>query len=207
MRPTRYIFAALGILLGGCASYAPGLAPHRDEGVQWGEPAGGLKVGAARRTYAPGHEPERDRIYLTVRLLNVTDHRIRILAPLPDGITITENLAGDETVKLTATYDGGAGIKTTQFTPSKKPIVQAIEPGQDYRVELRLSPAAFGLDRFAAGRMSVTYSNAQDTIRYRSMNDEPVTGLWTGNATSGAVNLGDVPATTRPAEQGGGVAR
>jgi hypothetical protein len=39
------------------------------------------------------------------------------------------------------------------------------------------------------------------------MGDEPVTGLWTGSATSGAVSLDDMPAATRPVEQGGGVAR
>jgi len=184
--------------------------------VRWGAPVDGLKVGIARRDYVPGREPGRDQVYFTVQIQNVTNRAVRILAPVPAGGTIPEELRGDESVRVNLTYDSAAGVKQALFTPPKRPVVQAIEAGREYRMELRLSPTKFGMDRFVAGRLTATYSNAQETIRYHSQGDEPVQGLWTGDATSGSVNLESVGPKSTPAEtkkvaaagqQGGGVAR
>jgi len=212
---------AAAVLLAGCGQHAPGLgasgAAYRDEGVRWGTPVDGLKVGIARRDYAPGREPGRDQVYFTVQIQNVGKQAVRILAPVSAGGTIPEDLRGDESVKVNLTYDSAAGVKTALFTPPKRPVVQTIEAGREYRMELRLSPAKFGLDRFVAGRLTATYSNAQETIQYHSQGDAPVRGLWTGDATSGSVKLETTGQNSAPAEakkmaaasgqQGGGVAR
>jgi hypothetical protein len=206
------IFFGLTAFLAGCGQHAPtaAQAKYKDDGVRWGATVDGLKVGIARRTYVPGREPGRDQVYFTVQIHNVGDRAVRILAPVPAGGTIPEDLRGDESVRVNLTYDSAAGVKTALFTPPKRPVVQTIEAGHEYRMELRLSPTKFGLDRFVTGRLTATYSNAQETIEYHSTGDVPVHGLWTGDATSGSVTLDPAPAEPKrmaAAEQGGGTAR
>jgi hypothetical protein len=211
LAPVNFV-AAAAILLAGCGQHAPQAtaAKYKDDGVRWGAVVDGLKVGIARRTYVPGREPGRDQVYFTVQIHNVGERPVRILAPVPAGGTIPEDLRGDESVRVNLTYDSAAGVKTALFTPPKRPVVQTIEAGREYRMELRLSPTKFGLDRFVAGSLRATYSNAQETIEYHSTGDVPVHGLWTGDATSGSVPLDSAPAETKrmaAAEQGGGTAR
>jgi hypothetical protein len=112
-----------------------------------------------------------------------------------------EKLSGDETVAVTLTYEGAAGAKPAVIKPENKPVVQVMEPGQEFPMELRLSPELFGLKQFVAGRVVAAYSNRQASITYASMNGEPTTGLWTGEARSGAVAIEPPPTTQR---QGGG---
>ena len=202
-RATVISFAAL-VLLAGCQGHE--LIPHNfsEDSVQWGQAVNGVQVGLARRTYRPGTEPGRDEVYFTVVLRNVSGRTLVILAPTTIGGTIPEKLAGDESVVVTLTYDSAAGAKPAEFKPVNKPVVQHMEPGNDYRLELRLSPRKFGLARFVAGRITAAYSNAQSSIKYTAMGGEPTTGLWTGEARSGAVSI-DAPATTQ--QQGGENAR
>jgi hypothetical protein len=167
----------------------------------------GLQVGLARRTYRPGTEPELNQIYFTVTMRNVSDRSLAILAPTKVGGTIPEKLAGDESVAVTLTYDGLPGAKPAEFKPMNKPVVQQMEPGKEYPLELRLSPGKFGLERFVAGRVTAAYSNAQSSIKYSSMGGEPTTGLWTGEARSGAVMIDAPAATTQQQQQGGENAR
>src|SRR4051794_31468784 len=109
LAPVNFIAVAAAMLLAGCGSHAPGSgasgAAYRDDGVRWGTPVDGLKVGIARRDYAPGLEPGRDQVYFTVQIRNVTDRAVRILAPVPAGGTIREELRGDESVRVNLTYD------------------------------------------------------------------------------------------------------
>lgn len=212
LAPVNFAALVAAVVLAGCAR----TPKYQDQGVRWGAPVDGLKVGIARREYAPGREPGRDQVYFTVQIQNVGDRAVRILAPVPAWGTIPEDLRGDESVQVNLTYDSAAGLKTALFTPPKRPVVQTIEAGREYRMELRLSPTKFGLDRFVPGSLSATYSNAQETIQYHSTGDVPVHGLWTGDATSGSVSLETVGPKSTPAEakkvaaagqQGGGVAR
>jgi hypothetical protein len=202
-RATVILFAAF---LAGCQGHE--LIPHNysEEAVQWGQAVNGLQVGLARRTYRPGTEPGRDQVYFTVVLRNVGGRTLAILAPTMIGGTIPEKLAGDESVAVTLTYDGGAGAKPAEFKPTNKPVVQQMESGKEYPLELRLSPGKFGLERFVAGRVTAAYSNAQSSIKYASMGGEPTSGLWTGEARSGAVSI-DAPAATTQQQQGGENAR
>ena len=225
MAPVNFVAVVAAALVAGCGPHAPGRGAngeaYRDEGVRWGTPVDGLKVGIARRDYVPGREPGRDRVYFSVQIRNVGNRAVRILAPVSASGTIPEELRGDESVKVNLTYDSAAGVKTALFTPPRRPVVQTIEAGREYTMELRLSPTKFGLDRFVAGRLTATYSNAQETIQYRSQGDVPVHGLWTGDATSGSVAVESVGPQSAPAgtkkvaaaaaagqqQQGGGVAR
>jgi len=134
---------------------------------------------------------------------NVGGRSLAILAPTSVSGTMPEPLAGDESVCVTLTYEGAAGAKPAVFAPGKKPVVQQMEPGKDYPLELRLSPSKFGLERFVAGRITAAYSNAQSSIKYTSMGGEVTTGLWTGEARSGAVAI-DGPAPIAQRQQQGG---
>jgi hypothetical protein len=192
-------------LLNGCQGHALIPRNYSEEAVQWGQTVNGLQVGLSQRTYKEGTEPGRHQLYFTVTMRNVTGRSLAILAPTKVGGTIPEKLAGDESVAVTLTYDGAAGAKPAQFKPIDKPVVQHMEPGKEYPLELRLSPTKFGLERFVAGRITAAYYNAQSSIRYASMGGEPTTGLWTGEARSGAVAI-DAPAATTQ-QQGGENAR
>jgi hypothetical protein len=188
--------------LAGCQGHE--LFPHdfSDEDVQWGQPVNGLQVGLSRRTYKAGAEPGRDQLYFTVQMRNVGERPLRVLAPAKVSGTAPEKLAGDESVRVVLTYEGAAGAKPAEFRPADKPVVQMMEPGKAYPLELRLSPGKFGLGRFVAGRITAAYANAQASIKYNSMGGEATTGLWTGEARSGTVSV-DAPAATTQ-QQGGG---
>jgi hypothetical protein len=189
-------------LLTGCQGYDLNSRDYADDAIQWGQPVNGLQVGLARRTYKPGTTPGLDQAYFTVQLRNMTGRPLSILAPTKLIGAATEKLAGDESVRVTLDYDGAPGAKAAEFKPADKPAVQVMEPGKDYSLELRLSPSKFGLARFVPGRISATYANAQSSIKYDAMGGAVTSGLWTGEARSGAVSV-DSP-TTR---QGGGDAK
>lgn len=197
--PAALFFVALA----GCQGHD--LIPHdyTDDAVQWGQPVNGLQVGLSRRTYLPGAALGRDQLYFTVQLRNVGNRPLSILAPTAVSGTMPEKLAGDERVRVMLTYEGAAGVKPAEFKPANKPVVQMMEPGKEYPLELRLSPGKFGLERFVAGRIVAAYSNSQATIKYNSMGGEATTGLWTGEARSGAVSVDAPPAATTQ-RQGGG---
>ena len=202
--PIAVVFA---VLLAGCQGHE--LIPHNysDEPIQWGEPVNGLQIGLAQRTYKEGSEPGRYQRYFTVVLRNVGSRSLAILAPTSVGGTIPEKLAGDESVSVTFSYEGAAAasVKPAVFKPTNKPVVQYMEPGKNYPLELRLSPSKFGRDDFVAGRIIAAYSNAQSSIRYTSMGGEPTTGLWTGEVRSGPVAIDASAAiTTQPSQQQGG---
>ena len=203
-RATIILLPAL-LLLGGCQGHD--LIPHNynEEAVQWGQAVNGLQVGLSRRIYKEGSEPRWRQLYFILTMRNVSGRTLAILAPTTIGGTIPEKLAGDESVAVTLTYDGAPGAKPAEFKPVNKPVVQQMEPGKEYPLELRLSPGKFGLERFVAGRVTAAYSNAQSSIKYASMGGEATTGLWTGEARSGAVSV-DAPAATTQ-QQGGENAR
>jgi hypothetical protein len=187
--------------LAGCQGHRLDQRDYSDETVQWGEPVGGLQVGLGRRNYDPGTEPGRGQVYFTVRMRNVSGRSLSVLAPTKIRGTMPEKLSGDETVAVTLTYEGAAGAKPAVIKPENKPVVQVMEPGQEFPMELRLSPESFGLKQFVAGRVVAAYSNRQASIKYAAMNGEPTTGLWTGEARSAAVAIEPPPTTQR---QGGG---
>lgn len=199
--------AVLFVLLAGCQGHE--LIPHNysEEAVQWGRVVNGLQVGLSQRTYKPGAEPGYRQLYFTVMMRNVGGRSLAILAPTNVSGTMPEPLAGDESVSITLSYAGAPGAKPAVFTPAKRPVVQQMEPGKEYPLELRLSPSKFGLERFVAGQITAAYSNAQSSIKYSSMGGEPTTGLWTGEARSGAVTIDGAAPITQPQQQGGGSAR
>jgi hypothetical protein len=189
-------------ILAGCQGHTLDAHPFSDDAIQWGQSVDGLQIGMARRTYEPGEAPELGQLYFTVLMRNVTRRPLSILAPTKLRGTLSEKPAGDESVNVTLTYDGAPAAKPAVFKPENKPVVQVMEPGRDYPMELRLSPETFGLDHFVPGRITATYSNAQTSIHYAAMGGEPTTGLWIGKARSGAVRV-DAPAATTQ-RQGGG---
>jgi hypothetical protein len=189
-------------LLTGCQGYELNARDYADDPIQWGQPVNGLQAGLARRMYKPGTAPGSGQIYFAVLLRNVTGRPLSILAPTKLGGAATEKRAGDESVRVTLDYDGAPGAKAAEFKPPDKPVVQIMEPGKDYSLELRLSPSKFGLARFVPGRITATYANAQATIKYDRMGGAVTSGLWTGEARSGAVSV-DAPTT----QQGGGEAK
>jgi hypothetical protein len=199
------------LLLAGCQGHELDARNYAEDAVQWGQAVNGLQVGLARRTYRPGTAPGMDQIYFSVQLRNVSGRSLSVLAPATIKGTVPEKRAGDESVAVNLLYATPAGEKTATFRPEKKPVVQVMEPGKEYSLELRLSPSKFGMDRFVPGRVMAVYTNAQATIQYASMGGEPTTGLWTGEARSGTVAI-DVAApttatTTAPVtggRQGGG---
>jgi hypothetical protein len=199
----RWSFPLMLALLAGCRGYGLNERNYADEGVQWGQSVNGLQVGLARRNYTPGTEPGTGQIYLTVQLRNASNQLLSILAPATISGTVPEKRAGDESVSVKLAYDSAAGMKTAEFTPPNKPVVQVMEPGKTYNLEVRLSPGRVGLDRFVSGRITAIYSNAQQTIKYDAMG-EANKGLWTGEARSGTVKLDATPAATQEAKQGGG---
>lgn len=195
--PTSLVLAV--VLLAGCEGKNALLAPkYEDEGVQWGEARDGLQVGLARRNYVEGKEPGRGQEYFAIHLRNVGSKTVSVLSPVAGFGTIPEELGGDETVSVVLTYDSAAGVKTGEFRPFKKPVVQTLGPGEGFKMELRLAPGRFGLDRFLSGRMTATYANGQGAIKYKSVGDAETSGLWTGSVTSGAVLVEHRDASTRP---------
>jgi hypothetical protein len=193
--------ALLLVVLAGCQGHTLDTRTYSDEAVQWGQPVAGLQVGLGRRNYTPGTEPGRGQMYFTVQMRNVTGRSLSVLAPTKLRGTMPEKLAGDESICVTLTYDGAAGARPVVIKPEDKPVVQVMEPGREYPMELRLAPESFGLERFVPGRVVAAYSNRQSSIKYAAMNGEPTTGLWTGEARSGAVAVEASPTTQR---QGGG---
>jgi hypothetical protein len=196
-------------LIAGCQGYELDRRDYKDYGVAWGEAVGGVKAGVARREYQSGYAPGPNQAYLSLRLLNVTRQPIRILAPTPERgtITIPEDLAGDESVAVRMAYETPDGVKVGEFKPDKKPAVTILEPGREWAMELRIAPEKFGLRQFVPGRMTVSYVNRQETIRYKASGDEPASGLWTGEAKSGAVTIDPPAATTQPAKMSAGGGR
>jgi hypothetical protein len=200
------LVALLVALLAGCQGYDLNSRNYADDAIQWGQAVNGLQVGLARRTYKAGTAPGSEQIYFAVLLRNVTGRPLSILAPTKLIGAATEKRAGDESVRITLDYDGAPGAKAAEFKPEDKPAVQIMEPGKDYLLELRLSPGKFGLARFFPGRITATYANAQATIKYDRMGGAVTSGLWTGEAHSGAVNV-DAATTGDSGGQGGGEAR
>jgi hypothetical protein len=189
------IFTMLIASAGGCKGYGLDEKPYTDDGTQWGQAVNGLQVGLARRNFEAGKAPGIDQTYFLVQLRNVSGKPLSILAPTAMGGVIPEKRAGDESVSVKLIYDSAAGVKTAVFTPPNKPVVQVMEVGKDYNLQVSLSPAKFGLDQFVPGRLSAAYSNAQETIKYDTMGEQSVTGLWTGDARSGTVKLDGTPTT------------
>ena len=184
------VFTTLAILVAfvaGCRGHGLEEKPYADDGVQWGPAVKGLQVGLARRTYEAGAAPGINQNYFVVQARNVSDKPLSILAPVKVGGTIPEKLGGDESVKVILIYDSAAGLKTAEFSPPNKPVVQVMEPGKSYNLLVKLSPSRFGMDRFVNGRITAVYSNAQAEIKYDTMGGEAVRGLWTGEARSGSV--------------------
>jgi hypothetical protein len=202
-------FIAAITLLTGCQGYDLNARDYADDAIQWGQPVNGLQVGLGRRTYKLGTAPGSDQIYFTVLLRNVSGRPLSILAPTAISGTVPEKRAGDESVRVTLNYDGAAGAKAAEFKPADKPAVQIMEPGKEYSLELRLSPNKFGLSHFVPGRITAAYANAQATIKCDAMGGATATGLWTGEARSGAVSVDapTAPATREGAGQGGGDSR
>ena len=121
------------LLLAGCGEKGALIPPkYADEGVQWGEARGGLQVGIARRNYVEGKEPGRGQEYFAIHLRNVGSKTVSVLSPVAAFGTIPEELGGDETVSVVLTYDSAAGVKTGEFRPFKKPIVQTLAPGEEF---------------------------------------------------------------------------
>jgi hypothetical protein len=210
VRAISYMIACL-VLLGGCQDTDPLGPKYAEEAVSWGAPVNGLRVGLARRLYEVGKAPDFDRRYFTLLLRSARGTEVRVLSPAATSGTIPQKLAGDESVAARLNYVVEGKLRTMSFTPPTRPAVQVLDRDHDYRLELRLSARDFGVDRFAAGTMTVTYVNAQSSIRY-SDDGEVTRGLWTGEAVSGPVTLeAETPAATQPApapaRQGGGDAR
>ena len=197
-----YLLLLVGTLAG-CQGHTLDTRTYSDDAVQWGQAVGGLQVGLGRRVYQPGTEPGLRQLYFTVQMRNVTGRPLSVLAPTKIRGTMPEKLSGDESVCVTLTYEGAAGAKPVVMRPENKPVVQVMEPGREYPLELRLSAESFDLERFVLGSVVASYSNRQSSIKYASMN-EPTTGLWTGEARSGAVAVEPPPTTQR---QGGGETR
>jgi hypothetical protein len=203
----KLIISGLAFLLAmvaGCQGHTLDTRTYSDDAVQWGQAVGGLQVGLGRRVYQPGTEPGLRQLYFTVQMRNVTGRPLSVLAPTKIRGTMPEKLSGDENVCVTLTYEGAAGAKPVVMRPENKPVVQVMEPGREYPLELRLSAESFGLERFVPGRVVASYSNRQSSIKYASMNGQATTGLWTGEARSGAVAIEPPPTTQR---QGGGETR
>jgi hypothetical protein len=206
----RLTLAALSIVfLVACQNTDPLAPKYSEESVSWGQPVNGLQVGLARRVYQPGKEPGYGQQYFTVILRSTSGKELRVLSPTGTSGTIPRKLAGNESVGLRLDYAQGDGKQKAWFRPVVRPALQTLDRDHDYRLEVRLSASKFGLDRFGAGTMTATYVNEQTEIRYAD-DGEPVRGLWTGEATSGAVEV--AAPVTRPtsapaAEQGGGDAR
>jgi len=173
----------------GCKGYGLNELPYTEDPTHWGQAVNGLQVGIARRTYKPGEEPGINQIYLIVRLKNATKDWLSILAPTAIQGTLAEPPAGDESVGVKLVYDSAAGVKTGEFRPRDKPVIQTMEPGKSYNLEIRLAPSKFGLDRFVAGTITAVYSNAQSTIKYQRLGAQTVNGLWTGEARSAPILL------------------
>jgi hypothetical protein len=197
LKPCRILLLLLLIpLLAGCKGYGLNEVPYTEDLTHWGQAVNGLQVGIARRNYNPGAEPTARQIYLIVRLKNATKDWMSILAPTAIQGAMTEPLAGDESVGVKLVYDSAAGVKTGEFRPRDKPVVQTMEPGKSYNLEIRLSPGKFGLDRFVAGTITAVYSNAQPAIKYDRQGGQAVSGLWTGEARSAPMILEvNAPAT------------
>ena len=186
----RSISVALMLtVLAGCKGYGLNELPYSEDPTHWGQPVNGLQVGIARRTYNPGEAPSNNQIYFIVRLKNATKDWLSILAPTVIQGTLAEPPAGDESVGVKLVYDSAAGVKTGEFRPRDKPVIQTMEPGKSYNLEIRLSPSKFGLDRFVAGTITAVYSNAQSTIIYQRLGGQTVNGLWTGEARSAPILL------------------
>jgi hypothetical protein len=195
-------------VLAGCQDTDPLGPKYAEEAVSWGTPVNGLRVGLARRVYEAGKAPDFDRRYFTLLLRSARGTEVRVLSPAATSGTIPQKLAGDESVAARLNYVVDGKVRTMSFTPPTRPAVQVLDRDHDYRLELRLSAGDFGVDRFAAGTMTVTYVNAQSSIRY-SDDGDVTRGLWTGEAVSGPVTVEvETPAATAPVgRQGGGDAR
>jgi hypothetical protein len=204
---TRFCLPLVAISwLAGCKGYELDRKTFSDDTIQWGEPVNGLQVGIARREFVSGAAPAGSGVeYYSVHLKNVTKRELTILSPVALKGNLPEDLAGDESVHVKLFYDTGAagGVKTGEFKPVKRPVIQVMEPGMSYALELRLAPEKFGLRRFEPGRLSAVYSNRQESIRYKTMGDQPVRSIWTGEAKSGTVIVEPAAATTRSASAGG----
>jgi hypothetical protein len=193
------IFVMLGAFAAGCMNRQLG-DPRWTEGtVAWGEAVDGLKVGLARREYEAGHAPGVGQVYLGLHLLNVSGREVKLLWPLkPKFGQPVMPLKGDESVAVAFEYESSAGKKAARFPPPNRPLTHALRPGEERSMEVRLGPGEFGMERFAAGRLVGVYENRQGTIDYGDAGEGPVSGLWTGRASSGAVEIeaaGRVPAT------------
>ena len=179
----------LAILLCGCEKEFRELnAPtFNDEPVQWGQPVNDLQVGIARRVYEPGKAPAgKGLAFYSIRLRNTGKKELKALWPVEPGFgTPKLPLAGDESLVVTLQYEAAGQVRTAQFKPPNRPIVNPLPPGQEVSFELRILPGKFGLESFAPGLIQATYANQQASIDYGSAGVEIVTGLWTGSSTSG----------------------
>lgn len=184
---SRLFYIVVFVLLAGCSGKQLG-DDHTDGAPVWGAPVNGLQVGISRRKYDEGKQPDPQQNYYVVQVRNVSKGRVKVLRPVePRWGEAKAMLSGDESARLVINYDSSAGLKTGTFKPSVKPLLQEMEAGEILTMELRLSPSRFEMQKFVGGRLSATYSNQQSTIDYGSAGTGPVSGIWTGEATSGSV--------------------
>jgi hypothetical protein len=177
------------VFLAGCGGKQLG-DDYTDTQPTWGTPANDLQIGLATRTYDPGKAPDAKQIYYVAVIRNIGKKSIKVLRPVEPRFGQPQlPLAGDESAMVQVKYESGAGSKTATYKPSKKPITQELAPGEAITMELRLSPARFGLDRFVDGKISASYSNQQTTIEYGAWSEGPASGIWTGEITSGELPL------------------
>jgi hypothetical protein len=192
--------AVLAFLMG-CTNRQLGDPRWTEGAVAWGEPVDGLKVGLARREYEAGAAPGVGQVYLGLHLLNVSGREMKLLWPLkPKFGQPVMPLKGDESVAVVFEYGSSAGQKTARFPPPNRPLTYTLRPGEERSMEVRLGPGEFAMERFAAGRVVGVYENRQGVIDYGDAAEGPVSGLWTGRAVSGAVEVeGSRIAATQPA--------
>jgi hypothetical protein len=185
------IFALLTGLTAGCQNRL--LGPFWKEGeVAWGEAVNGLRVGLAPREYQAGKEPGPGQRYFGLKLRNETRRKLKVLWPLkPRFGEQALALKGDESVAVVLEYETEGGVKTARFEPPKRPLLYIIEPGEEQLIEVRVVPEKFEMKQFAAGRVTAAYENRQAAIDYGGPDDEPVSGIWTGRAASGSVEVTD----------------
>ena len=183
-------FVLLGALVAGCPNKQLGDPDWVEREVTWGEPADGLQAGLARREYKPGKTPGPREALYGLRLRNVSRRPIRVLSPIKPrfGEPVLPP-AGDESVAITFEYEGSGGTKTRRFSAANRPLVYTIEPGDERTTEVRLDARDFGHDELAPGRLRGVYENAQRQIDYAGAGNAPVTGIWTGRATSGWIEI------------------
>ncbi len=191
MRASGWIIALAGIaILGGCQESAKLLRPGFSDGeVRWGEAAGGLQAGIAKRTYELGREPagaKPSMMFYVLSVRNVSARPVKFLWPGNPSLGEPEiPLAGNESVKIAVTVDAEGGAKSTEFKPAMRPLIRQMEAGEVKEFELRLAPKGFGMEKFGEGKVWAAYSNQQGEIDYGEGYGGKSTGIWVGEIRAG----------------------